>query len=104
MQIFGPYRVATPQATQGNQRINDAKPNGASNPTEKIRAAVPVDQLDLSTSVGQTRSTSEPAAIAGGGEIRLERVAEIRRAIADGSYETPEKLDIALNRMLDDLA
>jgi hypothetical protein len=27
----------------------------------------------------------------------------IRAAIADGSYETPEKLDLALERMLDRL-
>lgn len=104
MQIFGPYRVAAPQATQGNQRIHDAKPSGASNQAQKTRPAAPVDQLDLSTSVGQTRGIADSSAIAGGGEIRLERVAEIRRAIADGSYETPEKLGVALNRMLDDLA
>lgn len=104
MQIFGPYRVAASQATQGNQRINDVKPGGMPNPSEKTRSAAPVDELDLSNSVGQTRGTSDSSAIAGGGEIRLERVAAIRRAIADGSYETPEKLDLALNRMLDDLA
>jgi negative regulator of flagellin synthesis FlgM len=34
------------------------------------------------------------------GDIRLDNVAAIRAAIADGSYETPEKLDIALDRLL----
>ena len=43
-------------------------------------------------------------AVAGGGEIRIDRVAEIRRQIADGNYETPEKMDAALDRLLDQLA
>jgi negative regulator of flagellin synthesis FlgM len=30
-------------------------------------------------------------------------VDEIRRQIAAGSYETPEKLELALDRMLDEL-
>ena len=46
----------------------------------------------------------DTAAIAGGGEIRIDRVAEIRRQIADGVYETPEKIDAALDRILDQYA
>jgi negative regulator of flagellin synthesis FlgM len=37
-------------------------------------------------------------------EIRHERVQEIRSQIAAGVYETPEKLDLALERMLDELS
>ena len=44
------------------------------------------------------------SAVAGGGEIRIDRVAELRRQISDGSYETPEKLDAALDRLLDQFA
>ena len=36
-------------------------------------------------------------------DIRFDRVNAIRAAIADGTYETPEKLDIALDRLLDRL-
>ena len=36
-------------------------------------------------------------------DIRFDRVNAIRAAIADGSYETPEKLDAALDRLLDRL-
>ncbi len=35
-------------------------------------------------------------------EIRYEKVEEIRRQIAAGSYETPEKLELALDRLLDE--
>ncbi len=34
--------------------------------------------------------------------IRLDKVMEIRRAIADGSYLTPAKLDQALDKAIDD--
>jgi negative regulator of flagellin synthesis FlgM len=36
-------------------------------------------------------------------EIRADRVAEIRAQIAAGVYETDEKLQIALGRLLDEL-
>src|SRR5437763_502585 len=36
-------------------------------------------------------------------EIRHEKVEEIRRQIASGSYEIPEKLELALDRMMDEL-
>lgn len=37
-------------------------------------------------------------------DIREDRVAAIRAAIADGTYETADKLDTALSRMLDEFA
>ena len=36
-------------------------------------------------------------------EIRHEKVEEVRRQIAAGSYETPEKLELALDRLLDEM-
>jgi negative regulator of flagellin synthesis FlgM len=36
-------------------------------------------------------------------EIRHEKVEQIRREIASGIYETPEKLEVALDRLLDEL-
>ena len=37
-------------------------------------------------------------------EIRHEKVEEIRNQIAAGVYETPEKLELALDRMMDELS
>jgi hypothetical protein len=37
------------------------------------------------------------------GPIRTELVERVRREIAAGTYDTPEKLDIALDRLLDQL-
>ena len=36
-------------------------------------------------------------------DIRHERVAAIREQIAQGTYDTPEKLDVALDRLLDEI-
>jgi negative regulator of flagellin synthesis FlgM len=56
-----------------------------------------VDQLDISSEadfVSQARDLPE---------VRSERVAEIRAQIQSGKYETSEKLDIALERLLDEI-
>ena len=37
-------------------------------------------------------------------EIRQERVDQIRAEIAEGVYETDEKLDVAVSRLLDEIA
>jgi negative regulator of flagellin synthesis FlgM len=84
MQIYGPFRVSTTQSAGGAQRL---QPQTAPGSGDVKRSSAPVDQLDLSgtaTSVNRLDSS----AIAGGGEIRIDRVAEIRRQIASGNYDS----------------
>ena len=81
-----------------DQRAQPQKPAEASKP-----AAAPADQLDLSSEANGVNRVAENQ-IAGGGEIRIDRVAEIRRQIADGSYDTPERLEAALDKFLDQYA
>lgn len=100
MQIYGPFRVSTTQATGGNQRLQPQTPLGS---PASARSQSPVDQLDLSSAASGANRLEENASVAGGGEIRLDRVADIRRQITEGRYETPEKLEAALDRMLDQL-
>lgn len=94
MQIFGPFRISTTQATGAAQRLQPstpAQPGGS-------RSLGPVDQLDLSSSVSKADGASS---VPGGGEIRIDRVADLRRQIASGTYDTPQRMDAALERMLD---
>ncbi|MAI71192.1 MAG: flagellar biosynthesis protein FlgM [Rhodopirellula sp.] len=100
MQIYGPYRVSTTQPSAAAQRSQPQKPAEAT-PTPPKGA---VDQLDLSNAAGGVNRMAPNPTVAGGGEIRIDRVAEIRRQIADGSYETAEKMDAALDRLLDQYA
>ena len=99
MQIYGPYRVSSTQPNSPAQRAQPQKPaETAGKPT-----TAPTDQLDLSsgaTGVNRLNATK----IAGSGEIRIDRVADIRRQIADGSYDSPEKIDAALDKFLDQYA
>jgi negative regulator of flagellin synthesis FlgM len=38
------------------------------------------------------------------GDVRLDKVNDIRAQIEAGTYETPEKIDGAISKLLDDLA
>ena len=58
----------------------------------------PTDQLDISAEAQMMSSASAS------GSIRADRVADIRTQIANGEYETAEKLDAAVSRMLNELA
>lgn len=37
-------------------------------------------------------------------DVRADRVSQLRAQIANGTYETADKLDLAMNRLLDELA
>jgi len=70
------------------------------NTTQSVESSnsAPIDQLDISPEA-QLMSTQ-----ATGVDIRADRVSDIRAQIADGQYETPEKLELALSRMFDEIA
>ena len=61
----------------------------------ETNSAAPVDQLDISAEAQMLSQT---------GDIRSDRVAGLRAQIATGQYETPEKIDAAVERMLDEFA
>jgi negative regulator of flagellin synthesis FlgM len=63
---------------------------------QTVHAGIPRDHVEISP-LGQMLD-----GIAQLPDIRHEKVAEIRQQIADGAYETPEKLDVALDRLLDE--
>ncbi|MEM6688568.1 MAG: flagellar biosynthesis anti-sigma factor FlgM [Planctomycetota bacterium] len=102
MQIYGPYRVS-PAALTGTNSTSKASESQAGQAANRV-SAQPADQLDLSSSnrLQSTSSASGPETV--GGDIRIEKVAQIRRQIAEGSYDTPDKLDAALDKLLDQFA
>jgi flagellar biosynthesis anti-sigma factor FlgM len=74
-----------------------------SNPVQKsIPADAPkqlpaTDRLELS-GVSHLLTTLKSS-----GDVRTDKVAEIKSAIENGTYEDDKKLDVAVDRMLDDL-
>ncbi|TWT59266.1 flagellar biosynthesis anti-sigma factor FlgM [Allorhodopirellula solitaria] len=111
MQIYGPFRLSTaaPTSSTASAAAPQRSANRLATPDAAKTSAAPVDQLDLSSTAKASASTptnrlQESSAIAGGGEIRVDRVADLRRQIAQGNYDTPEKMDMALDRFLDGFA
>jgi negative regulator of flagellin synthesis FlgM len=64
---------------------------------QTVQAGAPRDHVEISA-LGQMLD-----GISRLPEIRHEKVEEIRRQIAAGSYETPQKLELALDRMMDEI-
>lgn len=91
MQINGPSHV------HGAQSISAPHRASAAQAADQPNGTFGVDQLDISHEadmVSQVHSLPD---------IRADRVAEIRAAIAAGVYETPEKLDVAMDRFLEEV-
>ena len=93
MQVWG---VTSTQATQAAGSV------GGIESSESVKAAAqqPIGDVHDAVSLSEGVSASDMAAA---GDVRMDRVRAIRAAIADGSYETAEKLDIALDRLLDSI-
>ena len=93
MQINGPAHLHGAQAI--NPPHHAARASRASE--VQFSSLAQVDQLDISyESDLVSRAHDLPA-------IRQDRVAEIRAQIASGTYETDEKLNGALERLLDEI-
>jgi negative regulator of flagellin synthesis FlgM len=82
---------------QGPQPIYPRLAAWSVDPGQTVQAGAPRDQVEISP-LGQMLD-----GISRLPEIRHERVEEIRRQIAAGTYDTPAKLELALDRMLDEL-
>ncbi len=80
IQTSSAVNLQTQNTTRGAEAVNSA----------------PVDQIEISAEAQMINSTS--------GDIRADRVADIRAQIASGQYETTEKLDAAMSRLFDEIA
>ena len=92
MQIHGPYQVHGPQPLGAPHRVKS--PQNIQGPAQSRG----VDQLDISPEAELISRIRELPS------IRADRVAQIREQIEAGVYETPDKIDIAIERLLDEIA
>lgn len=91
MQVYGPTHLhgASPINSPHMARTNKTQATSASSP---IQDEVQIsDAALLMEQIGNIPS------------VRQDRVNQIRQQIANGTYETPEKLDVALERLLDEI-
>jgi len=85
-------------STQGSFPVKPNRTQGATPP--KTSEAKPIqtdDQVEISTAGRMMDRLQESS------EMRSERLAQIKTAIDAGKYDTPEKLEAALSKMLDEI-
>lgn len=92
MQIHGPAHAHGPQPYNPPHQTNNGRSTAAPNRAHEA------DQLDISDAAHAISKARDVA------PIRHERVAEVRAKIADGTYETAEKLDKAVEQLLNEMA
>jgi negative regulator of flagellin synthesis FlgM len=84
-QVHGPHGINAPHFTR--------QTSGAQAPA----SAQPADRVEISPAAEAAIKASEV------GGVRQDLVNLIRSQIAAGTYDTPEKMDIALERLLDQI-
>lgn len=92
MQVFGPTQVHGPQSIQAPHSLRQT-----SAPQQAPASASISDELQLSDTAQIASQMNDIPA------IRQDRVDSIRAQIAQGTYETPDKLDAALSKLLDEI-
>ena len=75
----------------------------ASQPIDKQVPADAPKQLPITDRVELSGMSSMLKSLKAGKDFRADKVADIKAQIQAGTYETEEKLDIAADRLLDDL-
>lgn len=79
------------------RRTPQSTPSANTPPVNEPRPVSPTDELDLSSVDAASNQVDLQ------GEFRSQRLARIQEQIANGTYETPQKLNIAVDRMVEQL-
>jgi len=91
MQVHGPHGPKGISPVYGRRHVGS--PEG----TRPSGLEPPQDEVQISP---EARALAE---LAQSDQIRQERLEQIRQMIANGVYDTPERLAIAVDKMLDEL-
>ncbi len=78
----------------GSNGLNMVRPDQRINGTTPTPAgAKPQDQVEFSEAGQQLSNLQQP-------EMRMDKVERVRQAIAQGTYETPDKINVVVDRLL----
>ncbi len=91
MQIYGAAHLHGPQA------IGAPHTTRATNSTSQVESPKIQDEVNISDAARLVEQAKQAP------DIRQDRVQAIRAQIASGTYETTGKLDVAVNRLLDEI-
>ena len=90
-------RIDGPHGPNGLTPILPHRPTGAADSVRPTGLEIPRDEIHISPEARLLEEISRSS------DIQQGRVDEIRRMIASGVYETPEKLNVAIDRLMDEL-
>jgi negative regulator of flagellin synthesis FlgM len=91
MEIYGPGYLDGPQSIKPPHRTRAAEPQP---PADGLHGPDSVELSHEAEVVGRVQDVPD---------IRADRIAQIRAEIAAGTYETDQKLDVAVGRLLDEI-
>ena len=99
MQIQGPAHLQTTGSVEGTQSVQPTDGMNETRQTNEIASnpAAGADEISISQEANLLSKVGDIP------DIRQERVDQIRAEIASGAYETEEKIDIAVSRLLDEI-
>jgi negative regulator of flagellin synthesis FlgM len=92
MQIHGVHHLHSAQSIQGPHRTKAAES------VPMTDTWLGVDQVDISAEAEMVSRVHDLP------DIRADRVAQVRAEIAAGIYESGDKLEVAVGRLLDELS
>jgi negative regulator of flagellin synthesis FlgM len=92
MEVHGPGSLARPSPVLQPQSVQAARAPETANPAMQAGDHVEISEMG--------RILDEISRVP---DVRADKVAELRHAIQAGTYETPEKLEIAVERLLADI-
>ena len=91
MHIYGPSQMHGPQSLHAPHAVRSAQP------MNRPEAPQIADEVDISAAARQMEQVRQMP------EMREDRVEAVRRQIAAGTYETSDKLNVAVERLLDEI-
>jgi negative regulator of flagellin synthesis FlgM len=94
MQVYGPTHLHGPQAISPPHTARASSP---ASPAAEVGSSPIQDEVQISDAARLIEQTQQVP------DVRQDRVDAIRAQIAQGTYETPEKLDVAVSRLLDEI-
>lgn len=94
MDINGIHHISGAHSISAPHFAQDAKKG-----TEAASAPIQ-DEIEISTTAERLSAAEGANRASEGGEIRYELVNRIRDEIAAGTYDTPERFDVAMERLL----
>jgi negative regulator of flagellin synthesis FlgM len=91
MHIYGPSQLHGPQSITAPHGLRPAQP------MTRPETAQIADEVDISEAARLVEQVQQMP------EMREDRVEAVRRQLAEGTYETGDKLKVAVERLLDEI-